>query len=206
MSLLPNPLISVIIPVYNGEQTIQETITSLLDQTYPHWELIVINDGSSDRTLEILAEILAPHPSIAHKIISYPQTGVCASRNRGASFAQGEFLAFLDADDLWSPDKLDQQLQSLLNLNEVTNQPPKTADLSLTKSSLAETPATTSRKRAAIAYSWTDYINEAGEFLYPGSHARHQGDVYQYFTAGKFFGKWLQCLDLCPSFSGGGRV
>jgi glycosyltransferase involved in cell wall biosynthesis len=177
MSLLLNPLISIIIPVYNGEQTIQETIESLLDQTYTHWELIIINDGSSDRTLEILAEILTQHPQVAHKIISYPQTGVCASRNRGASLAQGEFLAFLDADDLWSPDKLAQQLQSLLNFGV----PGKIA-------------------KAAIAYSWTDYINEAGEFLYPGSHTRHQGDVYQQLLLGNFLENGSNALIYAPVF------
>ncbi len=182
MSLLPNPLISIIIPVYNGEQTIKETINSLLAQTYTNWELIVINDGSSDHTLEILAEILGQHPSIDHKIISYPQTGVCASRNRGASFAQGEFLAFLDADDLWSPDKLAQQIQSLLNSSE---------NFVEVKGKLA---------KAAVAYSWTDYINETGEFLYSGGHACHQGDVYQYLLLGNFLENGSNALIYAPAF------
>lgn len=166
-----SPLISVIIPVYNGEKTIEETIASLLQQTYDPWELIVINDGSSDRTLETLQNILTQHPKIRGQIFSYPQTGVSVSRNRGAAHAQGEFLAFLDADDLWTPDKLARQL-------EVIQTP-----ISLQSSPLAplSTPPPT-----AVAYSWTDYISESGEFLYPGSHSNYQGDVYGQLLLGNF--------------------
>ena len=194
MNLLPNPLISVIIPVYNGEQTIKETIDSLLGQTYANWELIVINDGSSDRTLEILEEILGQHPSVSHKIVSYAQTGVCASRNRGANLAQGEFLAFLDADDLWSPDKLAQQLQSLLNFTE--NFTGNSTEISTRNS----TEITRKLAKAAVAYSWTDYLNEAGEFLYSGSHACHQGDVYQYLLLGNFLENGSNALIYAPVF------
>lgn len=148
---MDSPLISVIMPVYNGEQTIAETIASLLQQTYVNWELIVVNDGSSDRTPAIVQDIFEQHPQMPGRLLSYPQTGACASRNRGAAQAQGEFLAFLDADDLWTPDKLALQLQALQN-----------------------------SPQAKVAYSWTDYIDTTGKFLYPGSHATHQGDVYEY--------------------------
>lgn len=150
-------LISVIMPVYNGEQTIAETIASLFQQTYSNWELIVINDGSSDRTPNLVQDILAQHPQIQGSLLSYPQTGACASRNRGAAQAQGEFLAFLDADDLWTADKLALQLQALQ-----------------------------SSPRAKVAYSWTDYIDITGKFLYPGGHAIHEGNVYQYLLLSNF--------------------
>ncbi len=154
---MDSPLISVIMPVYNGEQTITETIASLLQQTYSNWELIVINDGSSDRTPALVQDILAQHPRIQGSLLSYPQTGACASRNRGAVQAQGEFLAFLDADDLWTADKLALQLQALQ-----------------------------SSPTAKVAYSWTDYIDTTGKFLYPGGHATHQGNVYEYLLLGNF--------------------
>ena len=154
---MDSSLISVIMPVYNGEQTIAETIDSLLQQTYSNWELIVINDGSSDRTPAIVQDILAQHPQIQGSLLSYPQTGACASRNRGAVQAQGEFLAFLDADDLWTADKLALQLQALQ-----------------------------SSPRAKVAYSWTDYIDTTGKFLYPGGHATQEGDVYQYLLLSNF--------------------
>lgn len=152
-----SPLISVIIPVHNGEKTIAETIASLLQQTYSNWELIVINDGSSDRTPILIQDILAQHPHIQVRLVSYPQTGACASRNRGAALAQGEFLAFLDADDVWTGDKLALQLQVLQN-----------------------SPG------AKVAYSWTDYMDVAGKYLYPGGHATHQGNVYEYLLLGNF--------------------
>jgi len=139
------PLISVVIPVYNGEKTIAETIESVLNQSFSDFELIVINDGSQDSTLDILASIQDPRI----KIFSYPNAGLSASRNRGISQASGEFIAFLDADDLWTPDKLEAQLTAL-----------------------QENP------NAAVAYSWTDFIDETSQFLADGSHRTANGDVY----------------------------
>src|SRR4028119_812278 len=102
-------LISVIIPVYNGEKTIQETIESVLNQTFTDFELIVINDGSQDATLEIVERI----QDSRLKVLSYPNAGQAASRNRGLSHASGEYISFIDADDLWTPDKLEAQLRAL---------------------------------------------------------------------------------------------
>ena len=90
------PLISVIIPVYNGEITIKETIDSVLTQTFLDFELIVINDGSQDLTLKIVSSILDPRL----KVFSYPNAGLAATRNRGISHASGEYISFIDADDL----------------------------------------------------------------------------------------------------------
>jgi glycosyltransferase involved in cell wall biosynthesis len=139
------PLISVIIPVYNGEKTIQETIESVLTQTFTDLELIVINDGSQDTTLEIVERI--PDPRL--KVFSYPNAGQAASRNRGISHACGEYISFIDADDLWIPDKLEAQLKAL-----------------------QENP------KAAVAYSWTKCIDESGQFSRRGSHISVTGDVY----------------------------
>ncbi len=100
------PKISVIIPVYNAEETIKETLESVLSQTFSQFEIIVINDGSQDKTLEIVSRILDPRL----KVLSYPNAGVSVSRNRGISQAAGEYVSFLDADDLWTPDKLETQL------------------------------------------------------------------------------------------------
>ncbi|MEQ9670965.1 glycosyltransferase [Coleofasciculus sp. G2-EDA-02] len=138
------PLISVIIPVYNAEATIQETTQSVLNQTLSDLELIVINDGSQDSTLEIVSSI--PDPRI--KVFSYPNSGPQKSRNRGIEKATGEYLAFLDADDLWTPDKLDAQFQALQTHPE-----------------------------AAVAYSWTDWIDEKGQFWRRGTYISASGDV-----------------------------
>ncbi len=103
-------LVSVIIPLYNCERLIGAAIESVLAQTYQHMEIIVINDGSTDRSLA-MAQQYAPRITV----IDLPRNrGVAAARNCGMRVARGEYIAFLDADDLWSPRKLAVQL-ALLN-------------------------------------------------------------------------------------------
>lgn len=100
-------LISVIIPVYNGECYVAEAIDSVLNQTYKNIELIVIDDGSTDGT----AAIVKNYENI---IYFYQENrGLGAARNQGVDLAKGEYLAFLDADDYWLPEKLEQQLAQL---------------------------------------------------------------------------------------------
>lgn len=139
------PLVSVIIPVYNGEKTIRETLESVLNQTFQDFEVIIINDGSQDTTLEVINSI----QDLRLNVFSYPNGGQGASRNRGLSHASGQYIAFLDADDLWTHDKLEKQLQAL-----------------------EENP------EAALAYSWTHYIDESSKFLYRGSSIIVNGDAY----------------------------
>ena len=104
-----NDLISVVIPAYNSEATILETINSVLQQTYGNFELIVINDGSTDKTLQLLETI----KDSRLKIYSYANGGLSTARNRGIAKAQGEYISFLDADDSWTSDKLESQLTAL---------------------------------------------------------------------------------------------
>ena len=103
------PAISVIIPAFNAEETILETIQSIQQQTFQDFELIVINDGSNDRTLEIVNQINEPRL----KVFSYENAGVSVARNRGIDHAQGDFISFIDADDAWTSDKLESQLSAL---------------------------------------------------------------------------------------------
>lgn len=99
------PLVSVIIPVYNRDRYLAEAIESVLAQTYPAIELIVVDDGSTDLSAEVAQRYL---PNL---IYFYQQNGgISAARNTGIGLAQGEFLAFLDSDDIWMPDKLSQQM------------------------------------------------------------------------------------------------
>ena len=140
------PLISVIIPVFNGEKTIKETIESVLNQTWSDLEIIVINDGSNDSTLGILNRLQDPRL----KIFSYSNAGLAASRNRGIFLAIGKYISFIDADDVWTLDKLEAQLNAL----KVNPQ-------------------------AAVAYSWTNWIDESGQFLRPGGHIIANGNVYE---------------------------
>ena len=147
------PIISVVIPVYNGAKTIKETIESVLEQTYQDFEIIAIDDGSQDNTLAVIDSI----QNQRIKVFSYPNAGVSASRNRGFARARGEFIAFLDADDLWTKDKLESQLE-LLQQNP----------------------------QAGVAYSWTDHIDELGKFLKPASYTSCSGNIYERLLIGNF--------------------
>ena len=106
------PRISVIIPVYNGAPYLCAAIDSVLMQTYPPSELIVVDDGSTDDGAALVAALPAP---VATRLILVRQTnqGPAAARNHGLQLATGELVAFLDADDLWLPEKLQQQVLQL---------------------------------------------------------------------------------------------
>lgn len=100
--------ISAIMTVYNGEAYLREALDSILAQTYPSVEVIVVDDGSTDQTADILA-------SYGDKITwqHQPNQGQGAGRNSGLAHATGELVAFLDADDIWVADKLEKQMQLL---------------------------------------------------------------------------------------------
>lgn len=103
--------ISVIVPCYNRKSTIKRCIESILAQTYPILEIIVVDDGSNDGTLELIEKEYTGDERI--QIISQNHKGAQAARNAGIYAAQGEFIAFLDSDDEWLPDKLALQVQQL---------------------------------------------------------------------------------------------
>jgi glycosyltransferase involved in cell wall biosynthesis len=105
------PVVSVIIPVYNGERYLAETVQSVIDQTMTAWEIIAVNDGSSDRSLEILEAFREREPGRV-RVITVKNGGVSRARNTGSALARGRYIAFLDQDDLWAPDKL--RLQTAL--------------------------------------------------------------------------------------------
>lgn len=98
------PLISVIIPLFNKEDYIKNTIKSVLDQSFKDFELIIVNDGSTDNSLEKAQQHLLNFDN--YRIISQENKGLSATRNRGVREAKGELIAFLDADDLWHSDFL----------------------------------------------------------------------------------------------------
>ncbi|WP_392531756.1 glycosyltransferase [Nostoc sp. C117] len=152
-SPLEATVISVIIPAYNSERTIKETIESVLAQTFSKFELIIINDGSEDSTLDIITEI----KDSRIKVFSYANAGGNVSRNRGLKLAVGEFVSFLDADDIWTPGKLKSQLKALQE--------------NLT---------------AKVAYSWTDYIDANGKFLLSGKRINLNGNIYESLLLSNF--------------------
>ncbi|WP_341526556.1 glycosyltransferase [Nostoc sp. UHCC 0302] len=139
------PLISVILPVYNGEKTIYETINSVVNQTFIDWELIVINDGSQDSTLDIIKSF----SDSRLQVFSYPNAGLAISRNRGVIQANGNYISFIDADDIWTPHKLEFQIKALQENSE-----------------------------ASVAYSWCDHIDIEGKFLRTGSRITANGNIH----------------------------
>lgn len=105
-------MISVIIPVYNAEKYLQETINTVLEQTYTDWELILVDDCSSDGSFQIATQNESADTRI-HVIHSEKNLGASKSRNLGLDAAKGRYIAFLDADDIWNADKLTRSLQYL---------------------------------------------------------------------------------------------
>lgn len=138
------PIISIVIPTYNAERTILKTVESVQQQTFSDIEIILINDGSTDLSLELLQNVKDERL----KIFSYENGGLCVARNRGISHATGEFIAFLDADDLWTPDKLELQFAALQQHPE-----------------------------AGVAYSWTYFLDEKTKVTYTGASTLFEGNV-----------------------------
>lgn len=111
-----SPLVSVVTPVYNAALFLEETILSVINQTYPHWELILVDDCSTDASFEIAKAYSEKDSRIkSFKLTSNQGAGV--SRNFGIKEASGSYIGFLDADDLWTPEKLQKQLDFMTKNN-----------------------------------------------------------------------------------------
>jgi len=102
-------LVSIITPLYNSEKFIAQTISSVEKQTYQYWELIIIDDASQDESVKKAEEFSSINPKI--KLVKLPENkGAAYCRNYATKLAKGDYIAFLDADDLWHPQKLEKQL------------------------------------------------------------------------------------------------
>jgi glycosyltransferase involved in cell wall biosynthesis len=145
--------ISVIIPAYNAQKTILKTIESVRQQTFTNLEIIIINDGSTDQTLSIVRSI----NDSRIKVLDYPNGGVSIARNRGINQAKGNYLAFLDADDFWTTDKLELQLKAL-----------------------------TKNPQAGVAYSWTYFVYEQTATTFLSEPVYYQGNIYPQLLANNF--------------------
>ncbi len=157
------PLISVIIPVYNAGRTVLETIRSVQVQTFSDLEVIIINDGSTDDSLAKLQSIHDPRLAI----FSYENGGLPVARNRGLDHAQGEYVSFIDADDIWLPEKLALQLQAL-----------------------EQSPT------AGAAYSWTAAMQEQNSTISfaQASQPLFEGYVYPHLLLQNFIGSGSNIL------------
>ena len=108
------PLVSILIPAYNAAPWIADTLQSALSQTWPHKEIVVVDDGSTDDTRAIANTFISSQAGI--RVIAQPNYGASAARNHALSLARGEYIQFLDADDLLAPDKIERQLSRLTTL------------------------------------------------------------------------------------------
>lgn len=146
---MESPLVSVIMPCYNMEKYISDTIVSVRNQTFPHWELVIVDDASTDHT----ADIVRSHQNQDDRIrffIKPTHSGIADTRNQCLKMAQGRYLAFLDSDDVWHPEKLDQQLRFMTERN------------------------------IGFSYSSYDCIDDAGNPLQKTIKAKHNLDYESY--------------------------
>ncbi|WP_105265356.1 glycosyltransferase family 2 protein [Pseudoalteromonas sp. T1lg76] len=110
------PLVSVIMPLYNAASFLEETVQSVIQQTLTDWELIIVDDFSTDSSLSVLAPLIDAEPRI--KLIQQAENaGVSVARNKAISNAKGRYIAFLDSDDLWLPYKLEKQIDFMRSNN-----------------------------------------------------------------------------------------
>ncbi len=106
------PAISVIMPVYNAEKFLKDSIESVLNQTFKDFEFIIVNDGSTDNSLNIIESYIDKDSRI--KIINQENSGVSVARNVGIKNASGEYIAFIDSDDIWVNNKLELQMEEFI--------------------------------------------------------------------------------------------
>ena len=139
-------LVSVIIPVFNGASALRDAIDSVLAQTHQNFEILVIDDGSSDGSAKVARDVGDPRITVQ----SFANGGISTARNRGIALARGEYLSFLDHDDLWSPDKLQSQIAAL-----------------------------EANPQAGVAYSFTYHTDAEGNVLHRGFEEIVEGDVLE---------------------------
>lgn len=109
-------LVSIITPSYNSEKFISETIKSVQNQTYQNWEMIIVDDCSTDKTISIINEFLYDKRIKLYQLKNNSGTGI--ARNKALSLSSGRFIAFLDSDDIWKSEKLEKQVDYLISENK----------------------------------------------------------------------------------------
>jgi len=106
-------LVSVVIPVFNSERWIRQTLISVFEQDYESFEILVVNDGSTDNSLMIVKQVASEYPRVDLRILDIANSGVSFARNLGIKDSKGKYVALLDSDDIWHPNKLSLQVKFL---------------------------------------------------------------------------------------------
>lgn len=114
---MKNNIVSIITPCYNGEKYISETIESVIKQTYSNWEMLIIDDGSTDNSAKIIDKYVSKDGRI--RFLRQKNSGSATARNNGIKHAKGRFIALLDADDIWKPNFLEEQLKFMKEKNTI---------------------------------------------------------------------------------------
>lgn len=161
------PLISVIVPAYNAEFFIEKTLNSVLSQTYENIEVLVVDDGSQDRTAEIVKIIAQADPRVT--LLQQSNAGVAAARNLAIQKSSGEYIAPIDADDIWFPQKLEKQMQVMLE----------------------------AEPSVGLVYAWSVYIDEEDSLTRICQISMLEGEVYIPLVNGSFLGNASSPLIQC---------
>ncbi len=159
-----HPLVSVIIPAYNAQQYIGATLQSVICQSYPHLEIIVTDDGSTDKTAEIVKHAMIKDRRV--KLLQQPNLGVAAARNLAIRESRGSFIAPVDADDICFPEKFVQLLDGLQKAGV----------------------------HAGLSYSWSAFIDRCGCVIGLGQRSEIEGDVFEYLLFQNIVGNGSSCL------------
>jgi glycosyltransferase involved in cell wall biosynthesis len=114
MTSKENPLVSIIIPMFNAQEWIVGLLQSILNQTYKNIEVILINDGSTDESLTLVNKFSKDFREIRLKVVNQANTGVSEARNEGVRNSIGELLAFVDSDDIWIREKIERQVRAMI--------------------------------------------------------------------------------------------
>ncbi|GHG32511.1 glycosyltransferase family 2 protein [Paracoccus aerius] len=158
------PLVSVIIPAYNAADTILATLASVQAQTYAPIEILVVDDGSTDTTRLIVERMAAREPRL--RVICQQNAGVARARNRGLAEARGDWIATLDADDIWHPEKLERQMAV----------------------------AVTSPLAPALVYSWCRSIDAEDRVIADQGQPMHRGKAFEHLLAINFINNGSNAL------------
>jgi len=158
MVLPPRPAVTVIVPAYNAAKLLVPTLESLRAQTFSDWECLVVDDGSTDGTPRLVEEIAARDPRF--RLISQNNRGVGAARNTAIERARGHYIAPLDADDLWSPEKLERQVARMEAAGEA----------------------------CGLVYCWSRRVDAGGRMLCGNGEPGVEGEVFEALVERNFIG------------------
>jgi glycosyltransferase involved in cell wall biosynthesis len=167
-------LVSVIIPTYNDAATVERTVLSVLNQIYSDLEVLVVDDGSTDRTAVLVQRMAAGDHRI--RLLQKPNGGLASARNHGIAHASGEFIAPIDADDLWHPEKIKKQMAVMRNRGD----------------------------RVGLVYCWSRAIDAQDRVLRDITPCKLQGSVYAALITRNFFSSGTPLVRKCCAEAVGG--